>query len=49
MIGGKRYVGQYKNNLMHGKGVNLFFLNYIQIFYWNDGKRYDGDYVNGVK
>lgn len=48
IVGGKRYVGQYKNNKMHGKGVSLVFL-YLQTFYWKDGKKYEGDYVNGVK
>lgn len=33
------YTGFWKDGLMHGKGVTV----------WNDGKIYDGNYIDGQK
>ena len=36
---GRKYIGQWANNKMHGKGV----------FTWPDGRYYEGDYFDDVK
>jgi hypothetical protein len=36
---GREYVGEWKDNKMHGKGVLV----------WPDGKRYEGEYVEDKK
>ena len=33
------YEGQWKNNLIHGKGIYI----------WNEGKRYEGEFMHGKK
>lgn len=37
---GRKYEGQFKNNLRHGKGIYHM---------GESGMIYDGDFVNGVK
>lgn len=36
---GRKYMGNWENNNMHGHGV----------FLWPDGRKYEGDYVNDKK
>ena len=36
---GKEYRGEWKKNIMHGKGI----------FTWTDGRFYNGSYVLGLK
>jgi len=36
---GRDYIGQWKTNKMHGKGV----------FKWSDGRRYEGEYIEDKK
>ena len=38
-MNGKKYVGEFQNNLKHGKGV----------YTYPDGKKYDGMWANGVQ
>ena len=38
-VNGDEYVGDLVNNVPHGQGV----------FYGNDGSKYDGEWVNGLK
>ena len=38
-LGKRVYRGQWKNNLMHGKGE----------FVWEDGRKYIGNYLNDLK
>jgi len=38
-IDGKYYIGQFKNGLPNGKGIE---------YYKNGNIRYEGDFVNGI-
>ena len=38
-VNGDKYVGDWKDDVQHGKGI----------YYFHSGDRYEGDYVNGER